>query len=86
VNLFLIQPLDENRKPMNYYVTHATDLFQDPNLKWSLNVWQYDVGSQGNKRIGLFVWDEPAHRGHLSVLSQDRVEDLMLFNCRFSRQ
>src|SRR3989344_4120120 len=73
--------LNKNHKPISYYVTHVTELLQDSNLKWSFNLWQYDIGSQGHKKIGLFVWDESVQRGHLSVLSQNSTKDIMLYNC-----
>jgi len=75
--------LDSNLNPISYYVTDATDLIQGADLKWLLNIWRYEVGSQENKKIGKFEWDETSNGGSLKSLSGNEVEELLLSNCIF---
>lgn len=75
--------LDRNLHPVRFYVTDATGLLQGPDMKWLLNIWRYEVGSQGNKNIGRLEWDDAANGGSLMSISGNEVEELQLSNCIF---
>ncbi len=77
--------LDKNLEPVRFYVTDTTDLFQDPDLKWPVNIWRYEMGSSGNKKIGQFVWDESANSGSLKSSLDNEVEELQLSDCIFEQ-
>lgn len=78
--------LDKNLGPIRFYVTDTTELVQGPDLKWPLNIWRYEIGSQENENIGQFVWDEPTNGGLLKSSSSNEVEELQLSNCIFELQ
>lgn len=71
--------LNNNLQPVLYYVAGETDLVQDPDLKWSLNILMYENGI----KIGQFVWDDNANEGSLKSLIGNEVEELQLSNCIF---
>ena len=75
--------LDSALKPTRYYVTHSMDLLQNPgSSKLNLELWRYDLGSSGNKKIGSFTWDEKLNAGAItSVNDNSDVEELELSNC-----
>ncbi|OFZ31122.1 MAG: hypothetical protein A2622_00525 [Bdellovibrionales bacterium RIFCSPHIGHO2_01_FULL_40_29] len=67
--------MDRNHKPMRFYVTHTAELASH------LSIWRYAMGSQGNKKIGQFVWNETTNSGSLTSSFGYEVEELEIFDC-----
>ncbi len=77
-----ILTLDKNRKPVRYYVTHVRDFTYSPSHEISISIWQYDVGTPHNRKIGEFLWNSNSNNGRLVSSSQGNlVEELFLTNC-----
>ncbi len=72
--------LDRRMNPVRYYVTHSEGFNSNQNFL-SLNIWQYDIGSNGNRRIGSFVWSKQKNIGYLKPILSSDVEELQLTNC-----
>ncbi len=77
--------VDENLAPVQFYVTHAKDIVQDPSLNWLLSIWNYDIGSAGNQQIGEFEWNSVSNSGSLKSFDS-YVEELLLSNCIFEQE
>lgn len=74
--------VNKNHEPIQFYVAHAKDLIKDSKGQFNLALWRYDLGSSGNYKTGLFVWDEKSNSGELSsVGDKNEVEELQLSNC-----
>jgi len=77
-----IVSLNDKLDPVSFYVSHESELLLSPDNSLSLVLWQYDVGSPDNKKIGAFTWDESSNTGSLSSTEQtNEVEELQLSNC-----
>jgi hypothetical protein len=75
---------DKNSQPIRYFVTHDTTLALSPGGQVRLDIWRYALGSDGNRRLGYFTWNDQSKAGLFTIHEEQGTDVHQLTNCKFN--